>query len=91
VFGLVTLLAVDSGGFALEKTLESARPGKTPRPRTAQHSTVNPRKRERVTVVEGGIKEAAPADMPAKVDDCPVLRPLRSQEGVGNGPTREPN
>jgi hypothetical protein len=69
VFGLVT------GGFALEKKLKSARPGKTPRPRTAQHSTVNPRKKERETLVEGGIKEAAPVDMPAKVGSiAPVLR-----------------
>jgi hypothetical protein len=82
VFGLVT------GGFALEKKLKSARPGKTPRPRTAQHSTVNPCKRERKTVVEGGIKEAAPVDMPAKVDDCAGAQAAAQKS---RGPRKRPD
>jgi hypothetical protein len=70
VFGLVTLLAIGSGGFALEKTLISAREAKTHRPRTARASTSNRRGGQMDPTVERSIEEALPVDIPAKADDC---------------------
>jgi hypothetical protein len=89
VFGLVTLLAIGSGGFALEKTLISAREAKKHRPQTAQPSTSNRRSGKTETTVEGSIEEALPIQIhpPRRTIASAAKLPLRSQEGAGNGPS----
>jgi hypothetical protein len=69
MFGIVTLLAIGTGGYALEKTLISARPGKTHRSGTAQPSTRNRRARTTGPAVERSSEPALLMDTPAKVDD----------------------
>jgi hypothetical protein len=69
VFGLVTLLAIGTGGYALEKTLISARPGKTHRSVTAEPSTRNRRARKTGTTVERRSEPALLMETPAKVGD----------------------
>jgi hypothetical protein len=69
MFGLVIQVAIGSSALLRRKTLISARQAKTYRPRTAQGSTANNRRRKTKPIVEPSI-EALPVQTPAKVDDC---------------------
>jgi hypothetical protein len=91
VFGLVTLLAIGSGGFALEKTLISAREAKTGlEPHNPARAIVAAEKRK--PWLRGASKKPCLQIQPPRRTIAPAAKlPLRSQEGAGNGPKRQLN